>query len=98
MEPARTSLLARLERWRGRLDDYAFPRRIDHSDHLSTRQYARLVEELVTGIGLRKEDYGAHSLQRTKASITYNRRATYEQCRDPARSRKDREDRSLSGS
>ena len=71
LEPARTSLLAWLERRRGALDDYAFPSRIDHSDHLSTRQYARLVEEWVTGIGLRKEDYGTHSLRRTKASIIY---------------------------
>lgn len=71
LEPARTSLLAWLERRGGSLDDYAFPSRIDHSDHLSTRQYARLVEEWVTGIGLRKEDYGTHSLRRTKASIIY---------------------------
>lgn len=71
LEPARTSLLAWLERRGGSLDDYAFPSRIDHSDHLSTRQYARLVEEWVTGIGLRKEDYGTHSLHRTKASIIY---------------------------
>lgn len=71
LEPARASLLAWLERRRGSLDDYAFPSRIDHSDHLSTRQYARLVEEWVTGIGLRKEDYGTHSLRRTKASIIY---------------------------
>jgi integrase len=26
---------------------------------------------LVTGIGLRREDYGTHSLRRTKASIIY---------------------------
>jgi site-specific recombinase XerC len=71
LEPARTSLLAWLERRGGTLEDYAFPSRIDHSDHLSTRQYARLVEEWVTGIGLRKEDYGTHSLRRTKASIIY---------------------------
>jgi integrase len=56
---------------RGTLDDYAFPSRIDHADHVSTRQYARLVDEWVTGIGLRREDYGAHSLRRTKASIIY---------------------------
>jgi hypothetical protein len=35
----------------------------------SARQYARLVDEWVTGIGLRREDYGTHSLRRTKASI-----------------------------
>jgi integrase len=45
-------------------------RRIDHVNHISTRQYARLVDEWVTGIGLRPEDYGTHSLRRTKASIT----------------------------
>ena len=38
---------------------------------MSTRQYARLVDEWVTGIGLRREDYGTHSLRRTKASIVY---------------------------
>jgi len=53
------------------VDDYAFPSRIEHADHLSTRQYARLVDEWVTGIGLRREDYGTHSLRRTKAAIIY---------------------------
>ncbi|WP_152048654.1 tyrosine-type recombinase/integrase [Aureimonas psammosilenae] len=71
MEAARTSLLAWLERRGGTVDDYAFPSRIDHSTHLSTRQYARLVDEWVTAIGLRREDYGTHSLRRTKASIIY---------------------------
>ena len=44
---------------------------IDHSGHMSTRQYARLVDEWVTAVGLRCEDYGTHSLRRTKASIIY---------------------------
>ena len=35
------------------------------------RQYARLVDEWVTGIGLRREDYGTHSLRRTKAALIY---------------------------
>jgi integrase len=68
---ARGSLLAWLDRRGGSLDDYAFPSRIDHSAHLSTRQYARLVDEWVTGIGLRREEFGTHSLRRTKASIIY---------------------------
>jgi integrase len=71
LEPARSSILAWLERRGGTLDDYAFPSRIDHAAHMSTRQYARLVNEWVTGIGLRQEDYGTHSLRRTKASIIY---------------------------
>lgn len=45
MADARASLLAWLERRVGTIDDYAFPSRIDHSSHMSTRQYARLVDE-----------------------------------------------------
>lgn len=67
----RASLLAWLERRGGSVDDYAFPSRIDRSDHLSTRQYARLVDEWVTAIGLRRADYGTHSLRRTKAAMIY---------------------------
>jgi integrase len=55
----------------GTLADYVVPSRIDHTDHLSTRQYARLVAEWVTGIGLRREEYGTHSPRRTKAFIIY---------------------------
>jgi site-specific recombinase XerC len=71
MADARASLLAWLERRRGTVDDFAFPSRVDHAHHLSTRQYARLVDEWVSAIGLRREDYGTHSLRRTKASIIY---------------------------
>ena len=71
LEPARGSLLAWLERRGGTTDEFAFPSRINHTDHISTRQYTRLVDEWVTGIGLRPEDYGTHSLRRTKASIIY---------------------------
>ena len=68
---ARTSLLAWLERRGGSVEDFAFPSRADPNAHLSTRQYARLVDEWVTAIGLRKEEYGTHSLRRTKASLIY---------------------------
>jgi integrase len=68
---ARASLLAWLERRGGTVDDFAFPSRVDPARHLSTRQYARLVDEWVTAVGLRPEDYGTHSLRRTKASIIY---------------------------
>lgn len=39
--------------------------------HLSTRQYARLVAEWVSTVGLDKREYGTHSLRRTKVSIIY---------------------------
>lgn len=42
---ARASLLAWLERRGGTVDDYVFPSRVDRNGHLSTRQYARLVDE-----------------------------------------------------
>lgn len=67
----RASLLAWLERRGGSIDDYAFPSRVDRKGHLSTRQYARLVDEWVTAIGLRPEEYGTHSLRRTKAALIY---------------------------
>jgi site-specific recombinase XerC len=71
LEATRSSMLAWLECRSGTVDDFVFPSRIEQTDHISTRQYARLVDEWVTGIGLRSEDYGTHSLRRTKASIIY---------------------------
>jgi integrase len=73
LEPARTSLSVWLGCRGGALDNFVFPSRTDHAAHISTRQYARLVHEWVTGIGLRREDYGTHSLRRTKASLIYKR-------------------------
>lgn len=67
----RASLWAWFERRRGTIEDYAFPSRVDGERHLSTRQYARLVDEWVMAIGLRREEFGTHSLRRTKASMIY---------------------------
>lgn len=71
MPDARASLLAWLERRSGALEEYVFPSRADHTRHLSTRQYARLVDEWVGGADLRPAEYGTHSLRPTKASIIY---------------------------
>jgi site-specific recombinase XerC len=71
MADARKSLTAWLERRGGTVNDFTFPSRIDYLGHLSTRQYARLVDEWVTAVGLNKRDYGTHSLRRTKASLIY---------------------------
>lgn len=67
----RASLLTWLERRGGTVHDYAFPSRVDHAGHLSTRQYAKLVDEWVDAVGLRRAEYGTHSLRRTKASMIY---------------------------
>ncbi|MFZ5748757.1 MAG: tyrosine-type recombinase/integrase [Pseudomonadota bacterium] len=67
----RASLLTWLEHRGGSVDDHLFPSRVDRTGHLSTRQYARLVDEWVTAIGLRCAEYGTHSLRRTKAAMIY---------------------------
>lgn len=67
----RASLLTWLEHRGGTVHDYVFPSRVDHAGHLSTRQYARLVDEWVDAVGLRRAEYGTHSLRRTKASMIY---------------------------
>ena len=67
----RASLLSWLERRGGSVGDFVFPSRVNHANHMSTRQYARLVDEWVTAIGLRRAEYGTHSLRRTKAAMIY---------------------------
>lgn len=67
----RSSLAAWLHRRGGSPDDFVFPSRIHRDQAMSTRQYARLVDEWVTAIGLRREDYGTHSMRRTKAAMIY---------------------------
>ena len=52
---------------------YLFPTRLTASKHLSTRQYARIVESWVTQIGLDSSAYGTHSMRRTKPTLIYKR-------------------------
>jgi integrase len=53
--------------------DYLFKSRFKTSVHISTRQYARILEGWVTQIGLNPAAYGTHSLRRKKASLIYRR-------------------------
>jgi hypothetical protein len=50
-----------------------FPSRIHESPHLGTRQYARILEGWVEGLGLDPSAYGTHSMRRTKATLIYRR-------------------------
>ena len=52
-------------------NDYLFKGQSLRTEHLSTRQYALIVDDWVTSIGLDKSAYGTHSMRRTKASIIY---------------------------
>jgi site-specific recombinase XerD len=46
---------------------------MSEEDHLSARQYARLVDGWIALAGLDPTLYGTHSLRRTKATLIYRR-------------------------
>ena len=52
---------------------FLWPSRFRSSDHISTRQYARLVKNLVGDIGLEPSAFGTHSLRRTKVAQIYKK-------------------------
>jgi integrase len=54
-------------------NQFLFPSRVTHSPHISTRQYARIVKRWMFLAGLAPEDYGSHTLRRTKATLIYRR-------------------------
>lgn len=53
--------------------DWLFPSRKDRARHLSTRQYARIVEGWITSIDLPRSSYATHSMRRTKATLIYRK-------------------------
>lgn len=72
-EQTRNSLYAWIEYAGLRSEDFLFPSRIHESPHLSTRQYARIVNGWVEEIGLDSANYGTHTMRRTKVSLIYKR-------------------------
>ena len=72
-EQTRDSLEAWINQAKLKSDQYLFPSRIHSSPHLSTRQYARIVEHWVKSIGLNPTAYGTHTMRRTKATLVYRR-------------------------
>ena len=72
-EQTRDSLEAWISQAKLKSDQYLFPSRIHNSPHLSTRQYARIVEHWVKSIGLNPTAYGTHTMRRTKATLVYRR-------------------------
>ncbi len=72
-EQTRNSVSDWIKKAKLRNEDFLFPSRIHVSPHLSTRQYARIVEQWVASIGLDPADYGTHSIRRTKATLIYRR-------------------------
>jgi integrase len=72
-EQTRVAVAALIARHRLMASDYLFPSRLASSPHLSTRQYARIVQGWVQSIGLNPATYGTHSLRRTKAALIYRK-------------------------
>lgn len=72
-EQTREAVAKWIERARLKPESYLFASRLRQSPHLSTRQYARIVDRWVREIGLDSTAYGTHSLRRTKASLIYRR-------------------------
>lgn len=56
--------------------DWLWPSRNRAGEHITTRQYGRLVDSWMTLIGLDASTYGTRSLRRTKVSLIYKRTAT----------------------
>ena len=72
-EQTRKSICKWVEHANLKNHDFIFPGHKKPSAHLSTRQYARIVEFWVADIGLDPSMYGTHSMRRTKASLIYKR-------------------------
>ena len=53
--------------------EYLLPGRFHERQHISTRQYARLVREWVASIGLDPTSYGTYSMRRTKVAHIYKK-------------------------
>ena len=67
---------AALERWLASTasrSGFLFPSKRDASCHISIRQYARIVDSWIDGVGLEKSLYATHTLRRTKATILYRK-------------------------
>jgi integrase len=72
-EQTREAVAKWIQRGSLKPEDFLFSSRLHDSPHLSTRQYARIVDRWVREIGLDPAAYGTHSLRRTKASLIYRR-------------------------
>jgi site-specific recombinase XerD len=71
--PTREGVTAWIKQAGLKSDDYLRPSRVHTSPHLGTRQYARIVDDLVEEIGLDPTVYGTHSMRRTKPTLVYRR-------------------------
>ena len=79
-ENTRRSLYALIDQSKLSSSDYLFRSRIQSSDHISTRQYGRIIDNWVSSIGLDHTQYGTHSMRRTKPSLIYKKTKNLRAC------------------
>ena len=79
-EQVRRSILSWLQAKQLGPDDWLFPSRMKPGVHLSTREYARRVDQWVVLIGLDPAAYGTHSMRRTKLSLLYKKTRNLRAC------------------
>ena len=79
-EQTRRSLAEWLEARPMTDNDWIFPSRSNRGAHVTTRQYARLLKQWVTLIGLDPAAYGTHSMRRTKVSLLYKKTGNLRAC------------------
>ncbi len=79
-EPTREALAAWMQSRGRRGDDWLWPSRSRSGGHITTRQYARLVDLWVQSIDLEANAYGTHSLRRTKVALVYKRTGNLRAC------------------
>lgn len=72
-EQTRDAVAAWIMKAQLKSDQFLFPSRIHDSPHISTRQYAKIVDQWVLSIGLDSNSYGTHTMRRTKATLIYRR-------------------------
>ena len=55
------------------VSELLWPRRLQERQHISTRQYARLVRDWVRSVNFDPSSYGTHSIRRTKVYQIYKK-------------------------
>ena len=79
-ENTRKSIQTLITHFKLSQNDYLFKSRIHTSAHLSTRQYGRIVDALVSMIGLDQTQYGTHTMRRTKPALIYKKTKNLRAC------------------
>ncbi|MHB1244981.1 MAG: tyrosine-type recombinase/integrase [Sulfuriferula sp.] len=72
-ERTRNAIAAWIVKANLKSEQYLFPSQLRNSPHISTRQYARIVDRWGSSIGLDPAVYVTHTMHRTKATLIYRR-------------------------